>query len=113
MARPLKVFISQPMAGREGKDIEDERERIMLLCEKKLGKVREIASYSPLRKERKPLKELGRSIQLMSGADVVVFASGWSYARGCKVERMCAENYGMEVLDMKDIEEAEHDSDKQ
>lgn len=112
MARSVKVFISQPMANRERGDIEAERESIMLACEGKFGKVREIASYSPLLKGRKPLKELGRSIQLMADADIVVFADGWEYARGCKVERMCADRYGLDIVDMKDLGEKEDDDDE-
>lgn len=116
-SRALKVFVSQPMANRGDAEIEAEREKIMMLCAEKLGNVREIASYSSLRHRKNALHELGRSIQLMSGADVVVFAPGWQYARGCKVERMCAEKYGLDIIDagpwVFDKEGEKDDEDKQ
>ena len=104
----LKVFISQPMGNRTEQEIESERERMMRLAEKALGdKCKEIPSYNPNFKGEPPLKALGRSIQLMAQADVVVFAPGWKYARGCKVEHMCAESYGLEICE---VEEG-HDED--
>lgn len=38
------------------------------------------------------------SIAKMSEVDAVYFCKGWSHARGCKVERQVAENYGYEIL---------------
>jgi len=33
----------------------------------------------------------------------VVFAPGWECARGCKIERMCAESYGLTWIDGNEL----------
>ena len=40
---------------------------------------------------------LGKSISLMSEADLVVFAPGWENARGCRIEHEVAKEYGIQV----------------
>lgn len=42
---------------------------------------------------------LGESIKLMAKADVAYFAKGWEEARGCRIERECAEEYGITVIE--------------
>jgi hypothetical protein len=42
-----------------------------------------------------PLWCLGKSIELLSTADVAYFLKGWNTARGCRIEYMCADNYGI------------------
>lgn len=42
---------------------------------------------------------LGESIKLMAKADVAYFAEGWEEARGCRIERECAEEYGITVIE--------------
>lgn len=46
---------------------------------------------------------LGESIKLLGSADVVVFAPGWENARGCRIERRCAEEYGIPMLNLGNI----------
>lgn len=50
-----------------------------------------------------PLWYLGESIKLLGSADVVVFAPGWENARGCRIERRCAEEYGIPMLNLGNI----------
>ena len=38
---------------------------------------------------------LGESIKLLSTADVAYFLKGWNTARGCRIEYMCANDYGI------------------
>lgn len=45
-----------------------------------------------------PVAYLSMSIAKMSEVDAVYFCKGWSQARGCKVERQVAENYGYKIL---------------
>ena len=52
-----------------------------------------------------PLELLGRSIQLMAGADLVYFARGWEKSRGCNIEHACAEEYGKDVAVEMDLNE--------
>ena len=48
--------------------------------------------------DAKPLWFLGKSLELLSTADVVYFADGWKDYRGCKIEHDCAEAYGIKIL---------------
>ena len=52
--------------------------------------------------DAKPLWFLGKSLELMAGADVVIFASGWQNARGCKIEHLCAEEYGIDIIELEE-----------
>ncbi len=51
-----------------------------------------------------PLWYLGESIKLLGSADVVVFAPGWENARGCRIERQCAIEYGIPMLNLGNVE---------
>ena len=101
----VKVFISQPMAGRTQREIEEERDEafaeVAAMYVENGESCEEIPSYFGPRAEREgtPLEWLGRSIQLLSHADVAVFCKGWAEARGCRIEHMCAVSYGVEVIE--------------
>ena len=41
---------------------------------------------------------LGKSLELLSDADIVVFAKGWRNARGCRIEFKCAKEYGISYI---------------
>lgn len=42
---------------------------------------------------------LAKSIDAMANVDAVYFAEGWNFARGCKIERRIAEDYGVKILE--------------
>lgn len=46
----------------------------------------------------KPLEYLGESIKVLAQADIAYFARGWNKARGCRIEYMCAKEYGIDVI---------------
>lgn len=96
-----KLFISQPMRGKSDEEILATRERAIESAERNLGeKVEVIDSFfkdSPV--EAKPLWFLGKSLELLSTADVAYFASGWEKARGCRIENICAIEYGIDVIE--------------
>ena len=50
-----------------------------------------------------PLWYLGESIKLLGSADVVVFAPGWETAHGCRIERQCAIEYGIPMLNLGNV----------
>lgn len=104
MARPLLVFISQPMGGKSREGIERERKLILDDLPHILGvdEVEEIPSLFDTRtvKQMHPLYCLGMSIQLLSAADVAVFLDGWEEGRGCRIEHECALQYGIKILDL-------------
>ena len=41
---------------------------------------------------------LGKSIELLSTADLAYFAKGWETARGCIIEHSCAVAYMVETI---------------
>ena len=48
--------------------------------------------------DAKPLWFLGKSLELLSGADVAYFAPGWEEARGCRIEHDCAIAYEIKSI---------------
>lgn len=49
--------------------------------------------------DAKPLWFLGKSLELLAQADVVYFAPGWADARGCRIEHLCAVEYGIDRIE--------------
>ena len=49
--------------------------------------------------DAKPLWFLGKSLELLAQADVAYFAPGWADARGCKIEHLCAVEYGIDRIE--------------
>ena len=96
-----KLFISQPMRGRSDEDILAEREKAIHEAEEMLGEPVEVIDsfFQSAPVGAKPLWFLGKSLELLSGADVVYFASGWQDARGCKIEHTCAAEYGIASIE--------------
>lgn len=92
-----KVFISQPMGSRTQFEIETVRKELAEKYEQEGYEVIKSLFSSEERDKMAPLECLGKSLQLLSQADLVVFATGWSMARGCKIEHECAKQYGYKI----------------
>lgn len=90
----MKVFISQPMKGLSEKEIKSNREKAIRKIKSLYGNDAEIID-SFIEGEGNSLWFLGKSIELLSTADVAYFLKGWNTARGCRIEYMCADNYGI------------------
>ena len=90
----MKIFISQPMKGLSEKEIKSNRENAIKKIKSLYGDDVEIID-SYIDDEGTPLWCLGKSIELLSTADVAYFLKGWNTARGCRIEYMCADNYGI------------------
>lgn len=95
-----KLFISQPMRGKSDEEILAEREKAIQAARVELQEdVEVIDSYfqgAPA--DARPLWFLGKSMELLSTADIAYFAPGWENARGCKIERLCAAEYGVPAI---------------
>ena len=91
-----KLFISQPMNGLSNEEIEKERARI-LEDVKKMVKDTNIELIDSFFKDAphdaKPLWFLGKSLELLSTADIVYFDGDWKNERGCKIEYEAAKQY--------------------
>lgn len=96
-----KLFISQPMRGKTDAEILKEREKAVASAQKFLGEEVEVIDsfFQNAPAEAKPLWFLGKSLELLSTADVAYFAKGWEEARGCRVENTCAIEYGIAVIE--------------
>ena len=101
-----KLFISQPMKGKTDEEILREREQAVREAEKYLKEngmqeeVQVIDSFfqsAPV--GAKPLWFLGKSLELLSSADIAYFAKDWQKARGCKIEHERAVEYGIPRID--------------
>lgn len=86
-----KLFISQPMKGKSDEDILKERDRAIRKAEAIVGEPIEVIDsfFQNAPADARPLWFLGKSLELLSTADVAYFAPGWDEARGCKIEHMC------------------------
>ena len=99
-----KIFISQPMKDKADEVIVAEREKAIEVAKNYLGDEIEVIDsfFQNAPHDAKPLWFLGKSLELMAGADVVIFASGWQNARGCKIEHLCAEEYGIDIIELEE-----------
>lgn len=96
-----KLFISQPMRGKTDEEILAERERAISIAEKQVGEPVEVIDsfFQSAPADAKPLWYLGESLKLMAMADVAYFAKGWTEARGCKIEHICAVEYNIDRIE--------------
>lgn len=92
--------ISQPMRGMQLNDIKLARQRIIEHYTSKgwtyVDNVNPSFENDP---EPKPLWYLGKSLELMSKCDVVIFMDGWENARGCQLEHAACEAYGIRIIE--------------
>lgn len=101
----MKVFISQPMNGRTNEEIKKERKYIKNILTNKYpneGEFEIIDSFfENAPHDTKPLWYLAKSLELMSTADLVVFAPNWERYRSCKIEHACAVEYGFKIMNLQ------------
>ncbi len=95
-----KLFISQPMNGKTDAEILEVRNKAIKSAERELGEKVEVIDsfFRNAPHDAKPLWFLGKSLELLSEADVAYFAKGWEEARGCRIENQCAIDYGIETV---------------
>ena len=95
-----KLFVSQPMKDKTNDEILAEREKAINKAEEILGEQVEVIDsfFENAPANARPLWFLGKSLELLSTADIAYFADGWTYARGCRVEHLCAIEYGIDLI---------------
>ena len=97
----MKVFISQPMNGRDEQTILEERAEMISRIKERYPDAEILESYF---EDYKPstgnvaLKYLSKSLELLADADEAWFAPGWQNARGCRIENECAIAYGIPFM---------------
>ena len=98
-----KLFISQPMKGKTDEEILKEREKAIASAKRNFVEDEEIevidSFFQSAPADARPLWFLGKSLELLSTADIAYFAKGWENARGCRIENTCAIEYGTAVIE--------------
>lgn len=112
----LKLFISQPMKDKTDEEILLERQEAFVKAKRFLydeyrknmfDDINELeidlelidSFFQSAPVDARPLWFLGKSLELLSTADCVYFAPGWENYRGCKIEHLCAEQYGIKIIE--------------
>ena len=104
-----RLFISQPMCGKSDEEILLTRAKAVESARNHLGKEVEVIDsffQNIPNTKNNALWCLGRSLELLATADVAYFAPDWENYRGCKIENLCALEYGITVIeDYREIKE--------
>lgn len=95
----MKLMISQPMRGKTQEQIRSEREELVNKLEEKGHEVVDtiFAAESPKDCDT-AIYYLSKSIEAIGKVDGVVFMKGWMQARGCRIERNVAAEYGKFIM---------------
>ena len=96
-----KLFISQPMRGKTDEEILAVREKAIKSAEEMIGEPVEVIDsfFQSAPADARPLWFLGKSLELLSIADVAYFAEGWNEFRDCKIEHICAVEYNIDRIE--------------
>ena len=105
---PKLFFISQPMAGKTDVEIAAERTMIKERIKREINPaaifINSVLDREKMKKETKDKKVkseslyyLAKSLELLSTADMAVFAHDWLEAGGCRIEETAARQYGIDV----------------
>lgn len=95
-----RLFISQPMKDKTNEEILVAREQAIQNAKEKLGEDIEVIDsfFQNAPADARPLWFLGKSLELLSTADIAYFAEGWEEARGCVIEHDCCIRYGIDTI---------------
>ena len=95
-----KLFISQPMRDKSDEDIRVERAQAKEAVEARLKERVEVIDsfFEGCPHEATPLWYLGKSLEMLSQADVAYFVHDWQKYRGCKIEHDACVAYGIETF---------------
>lgn len=88
------------MRGKSDEQILKERQEAIEKAKEFFGEDVEVIDsfFQNAPADARPLWFLGKSLELLSTADIAYFAKGWQEARGCKIENECAIAYGIRAL---------------
>ena len=102
-SKPFRIMISQPMKGKTPEEILKEREEVVKMFESTgIEVLNTVFEDEAPESEKKSLRMLGMSLIEMSKCDGVFFMEGWEKARGCVIEHMCCEQYGIPMFHSMD-----------
>ena len=103
----INVFFSQPMKGKSRLGIESERKLVKewlqfsdIVGEESIVEIPLLPEWYA--KGNPPVHCLGKSIQDLSAADLVLFSAGWDEANGCCIEHEVCVRYGIHYVELED-----------
>lgn len=95
----MKVMISQPMRGKTEEQIRDERKTIIeRFNNMHIEVIDTIFTEEPPKDCNEAVYYLGKSIEAMKDIDALYMDDDWREARGCRIERQVAQEYGIKIL---------------
>ncbi len=94
----MKIMISQPMKGKTNEQIRAERAELEEKLKEQGHEVVDTVFDDFLNGQATPLHYLAKSIEFLANVDGVVFMKGWQNARGCRIEEICAREYGKFIM---------------
>lgn len=95
-----KIFISQPMRDKTNEQIKSIREAVVKYVSNKYDDDVTIIDsfFENAPHDARPLWFLGKSFELLSTADLVVFVDNWNEYRGCVMENEACKKYDIEFI---------------
>lgn len=102
----IKIFISQSMKDKTNQEIEQERKEIIEKIRKHFKKIKIEVIDSFIKDaphDANPLWFLGKSLELLSNANVIVLGKDWECSRGCRIEHECAVQYGIPIIYIENL----------
>lgn len=98
------IFVSMPMGGRSGYEIETEFLRVHDHLYSVLDEPFTILDSYFTEEPDDDVRHagawyLGASIRALSYADIAYFVKGWQDAKGCRLEHQIAEQYGITIIE--------------
>lgn len=100
MVKPLKLFVSVPMNGKAVAEIVEQMKQAHQAAERIVGvPLVLLDTVFDLPEGTRPLGYIAESIKMLAEADVAYFCDGWERARGCRIEWMCARDYGVHRIE--------------
>lgn len=100
----MKFFISQPITGKPTAEIMATRKNIMTKIKSKYPDATIINSVILGGNDTNDIKYLGITLNLMSDADIVVFANDRANSKGCNVEYYVATLYNKTIMEESELD---------
>lgn len=95
-----KLFISQPMRGKADREILAERNKAIEKAKELVGEdIEALDTFFDFPDGAKPLEYLAKSLEFLSKADIALFIGDWKNYRGCRIEHLCATEYGINIIE--------------
>lgn len=103
--KPLSIFISQPMSGKNPEDVKKRRDMVINRLHDAYGETYDVHCISTYERTDAPenatrLWYLGAAIQDMADADLICVVTNDGPANGCMIEICVAELYDIPIIEV-------------